>query len=122
MTDFKTLAQTLNREDVQAAHEIIKPHIHKTPVVTSATLDRIASTPQSEEVIGTGNKAADPKFNLFFKCENLQRIGAFKARGAFHAVEKLVASGIDKDKGVITHSSGTLLMSKVSSERPANAD
>jgi hypothetical protein len=50
---------------------------------------------------------------LWFKCENLQRVGAFKARGAFHAIERLkqdadwVRSGGEK-KGVVTHSSGEL--------------
>ena len=56
-----------------------------------------------------GTTVPTPKLNLYFKCENLQKIGAFKARGAFHALTRLVSEmGIDevKRRGVITHSSG----------------
>ena len=77
--------------------------------------DRIASTPQTpESLIGTpyeGQEAARPKFRFFFKCENYQRIGAFKARGAFHALLRLIEElGEDevRRRGVITHSSGTM--------------
>jgi len=61
----------------------------------------------------TGDAAgciARPRVKLFFKCENQQRIGAFKARGAFHALGRLIEQdGLDnvKRKGVVTHSSGT---------------
>lgn len=115
MADFKTLAASLSRSDVEAAHEIIKPYIHKTPVVTSQTLNKLASTPQANQP-----SAAQPKINLYFKCENLQRIGAFKARGAFHAVEKLERKGIDKAKGVITHSSGTSIHTTTRYSNDAN--
>lgn len=52
---------------------------------------------------------------LLFKCENFQRVGAFKARGAFHAVERLKMEpgwmdGGGREKGVVTHSSGELLL------------
>ena len=50
-----------------------------------------------------------PRFNLFFKCENFQKIGAFKARGAFHALTRLIDTlGIEEvqKRGVVTHSSG----------------
>lgn len=94
----------LTRSSVEAAHALIKPHIHRTPVLTNSTLDALASTP-------TAPGAASPKLRLFFKCENLQRIGAFKARGAFHAVKRLLAepgflANGGAEKGVITHSSG----------------
>lgn len=96
-----------------AAHALIKPHIHFTPVQTNTTLSTLASTPQSHEALkGTpweGQEPAKPKIRLFFKCENFQRIGAFKVRGAFHAVKRLIeAEGIDavRKKGVVTHSSG----------------
>ncbi|CEJ94687.1 Putative Threonine dehydratase catabolic [[Torrubiella] hemipterigena] len=94
----------LTRSSVEAAHALIKPHIHLTPVLTNSTLDALASTP-------TAPGAAAPKLRLFFKCENLQRIGAFKARGAFHAVKRLLAEpgfleNGGAEKGVITHSSG----------------
>jgi threonine dehydratase len=74
------------RQDIEAAHERIKPYIHHTPVMTSTGID--------ERVGG----------QIFFKCENLQKIGAFKARGAMNAVLSL--SKDDLGKGVATHSSG----------------
>jgi threonine dehydratase len=72
--------------DIQAAHSRIRPFIHYTPVLTSRQL----------------NKMFDCE--LFFKCENLQRVGAFKFRGATNAVLQL--SDSEKKKGVVTHSSG----------------
>lgn len=73
-------------EDVLAAHERIAPHIHRTPVLTSAALDRLTGA------------------ELFFKCENLQKTGAFKTRGAANAVFGL--SEREAARGVATHSSG----------------
>lgn len=103
----------LTGENVRAAHALIKPYIHETPVLTCKTLNRIASTPQTPEwLIGTpfeGQTPASPKINFFFKCENYQRIGAFKVRGAFHAVLRVVGTMGEEEvrrKGVITHSSG----------------
>lgn len=75
---------TVTRADVVAASERIRPHVHRTPVITSATLDRSLGA------------------SVFSKAENLQRVGAFKARGATNAVLQLP----DDTKGVATHSSG----------------
>ena len=73
-------------EDVLAAQQRIAPHVHDTPVLTSSYLnDRIGA-------------------EIFFKCENLQKVGAFKARGACNAVFSLDAD--TAGKGVATHSSG----------------
>ncbi len=72
--------------DVAAAAERIEGHVHRTPVLTSRSLN------------------ADFGAELFFKCENLQRVGAFKARGATNAVLAL-ESGVAA-RGVATHSSG----------------
>ncbi len=72
--------------DVQAAAERIRPYAHRTPVATSATLRR------------------ETEAEVFFKCENLQKVGAFKARGALNAVLSL--DDAEASKGVITHSSG----------------
>ena len=77
---------SLDLDRIRAAHERIRPHIHRTPVLTSARLDE-----------ATGAK-------LFFKCENLQKIGAFKARGATNAVFSLEEA--TAKRGVATHSSG----------------
>ena len=73
-------------EDIRRAAARIRPHAHRTPLLTSTTMDALSG--------GT----------LFFKCENLQRVGAFKFRGAANAVFSLdeAAAG----RGVATHSSG----------------
>jgi threonine dehydratase len=73
-------------EDIKAAHKAIQPFIHHTPVLTSSAISEMAGC------------------ELFFKCENLQKVGAFKARGAANAVRKLSQQA--KEKGVATHSSG----------------
>ncbi|KAF2477050.1 tryptophan synthase beta subunit-like PLP-dependent enzyme [Lindgomyces ingoldianus] len=103
----------LTRDSVLQAHELVKPHIHLTPVQTNTTLSILASTPQSPDALkGTqweGQTPAKPNVRLFFKCENFQRIGAFKVRGAFHAVKRLIEErGIEEVRktGVATHSSG----------------
>jgi len=73
-------------KDIEAAHRIVAQYAHHTPVLTSKSINEI-----------TGG-------NLFFKCENFQKVGAFKFRGACNAVFFL--SGEDAKKGVATHSSG----------------
>lgn len=83
---FMGMRMTLTLADVRAAHTRIKDRIHRTPVMTSATLDARAGA------------------RLFFKCENLQNIGAFKARGATNAVALLTQE--QASRGVVTHSSG----------------
>ena len=71
---------------IRAAHARIAPHVHRTPVLTCHALD---------EEIGA---------RLFFKCENFQKVGAFKARGASNAVFSLTDD--EARRGVVTHSSG----------------
>ncbi len=99
---------------IQEAYNLITPYVHRTPLLTNRTLNIIASTPQTPDaLVGTpfeGSSPAQPKINFFFKCENYQRIGAFKARGAFHALLRLIERVGEeevKKKGVITHSSGS---------------
>ena len=70
-------------DDIARAHERIKPQAKRTPVLTSATVD------------------AHTGARVFFKCENFQRMGAFKFRGAFNALSQLKDS-----KGVVAFSSG----------------
>ncbi len=77
---------TLTLADIRAAHARIADKIHRTPVLTSATLDALCGG------------------QLFFKCENFQKIGAFKARGAANAVFSLTDA--EAAAGVATHSSG----------------
>ena len=73
-------------QDVEAAHARIAPYIHRTPVLTSSYLNALTGA------------------DLYFKCENFQKAGAFKARGASNAVFGL--SPEQAAKGVATHSSG----------------
>ncbi|KAF5619880.1 threonine dehydratase [Fusarium tjaetaba] len=114
MADLST-TPPLTRESVIEAHKLISPYVHFTPVLTNQTITKLASTPRTaEELQGTryaGRTPARPVLRLWFKCENMQRIGAFKARGAFHAIERLKQEpgwleGGGKEKGVVTHSSG----------------
>jgi len=79
-------ALSISFEDVTAAHRRIEGHAHRTPVLTSATADAL-----------TGAR-------LFFKCENFQRMGAFKFRGAFNAIAQFTPE--QKAAGVVTYSSG----------------
>lgn len=95
----------LEPESIRKAHATIERYIHRTPLLTSRTLDRLVSTPSSSD------KPA-PRLRLYFKCENYQKIGAFKARGAFHALSHLIELlGEDevRRRGVVTHSSGMRL-------------
>ncbi|KAH5299625.1 hypothetical protein HBI12_198070 [Parastagonospora nodorum] len=108
-----TSSRPLTRASVIGAHEIIKPHIHRTPILTNTTLSTLASTPQAPEALENtqwaGQTPANPTIRLFFKAENFQRIGAFKVRGAFHAVGRLIEElGVEevRRRGVVTHSSG----------------
>ncbi|KAL1963431.1 hypothetical protein VTN77DRAFT_8332 [Rasamsonia byssochlamydoides] len=112
MTDPKNHLP-LTRANIHAAHARISSYIHRTPLLTCRTLDRIASTAQDPaDLVGTpfeGQTPARPKFRFYFKCENLQRIGAFKPRGAFHAVLRLLEERGEEEvrrRGVVTHSSG----------------
>ncbi len=73
-------------EDIRAAHERIRGRIHRTPVLTSSRLDELSGA------------------RLFFKCENFQKTGSFKARGAMNAVLSLADA--EAARGVATHSSG----------------
>lgn len=116
-------APPLIPSSIAEAHAKIEPYIHKTPLITSKTINAIASHPNPLLFLSSTppslNKPSPdshhsepyppPSFNLYFKCENEQKIGAFKARGAHHALIRLIATyGIDhvRQRGVITHSSG----------------
>ncbi len=73
-------------EDILQAAERIRPYVNHTPIITSATLNRMTGA------------------EIFFKCENFQKVGAFKARGATNAIFSLEES--QTIHGVCTHSSG----------------
>ena len=76
----------ISRQQIIEAHERIKPFIHKTPVLTSKTINNISGA------------------EIFFKCENFQKIGAFKIRGGMNSVLSLPEE--KRKKGIATHSSG----------------
>ncbi|QMW35891.1 hypothetical protein G4B84_011420 [Aspergillus flavus NRRL3357] len=112
MADLDTCLP-LTVDPFHTADRSISLYIHHTPVLTSKTLDRIASTPQERSALeGTlfeDQEPAKPVFRLYFKCEKFQKIGALKARGAFHAVLRLFSGlGLEevRKRGVTTHSSG----------------
>jgi threonine dehydratase len=71
---------------IEETHDLIRPYIHRTPVMTNDTINRISGA------------------ELYFKCENFQKIGAFKARGGLNAVLSL--SEEEQERGLTTHSSG----------------
>jgi len=73
-------------KEVQAAVKRIAPYVHNTPVLTSSTVNEML------------------KATVYFKCENFQRGGAFKIRGAINAILQLTED--ERARGVITHSSG----------------
>lgn len=76
----------MQKEDLIASYTRVAPHIHKTPVLQSQLLNVISGT------------------EIFFKCENFQRMGAFKMRGATNAILQLTDE--ERKRGVVTHSSG----------------
>ena len=73
-------------ETIVAAHARIAPHIHRTPVLTSSSLDAVTGA------------------QLFFKCDNFQKTGSFKIRGATNAIFSL--SDAEVSHGIVTQSSG----------------
>ena len=73
-------------EDIRRAHQRISSVIHRTPVLTCTAINRMVGA------------------RLFFKCENFQKVGAFKFRGACNAIFSLTDK--EASRGVITHSSG----------------
>jgi threonine dehydratase len=80
------LAESVNLDTIRATHERIRRYIHRTPILTNSWLNDACRT------------------SLFFKCENFQKVGAFKARGATNAVFAL--DDETARRGVATHSSG----------------
>ena len=78
--------EVFTKERLLQVHERISPYIHETPILTSRLINEIADC------------------SIYFKCENFQKMGAFKMRGATNAILQL--SQEDQKKGVVTHSSG----------------
>lgn len=78
----------MQKEDLIECHNRIIPFVHNSPVLSSRLLNKLANT------------------EVFFKCENFQRMGAYKMRGATNAILQLTIA--QKEKGVVTHSSGNL--------------
>lgn len=74
------------KEAILSCHERVTPYVHNTPVLSSTFINNLTNS------------------NIVFKCENFQRMGAFKMRGATNAIMQL--SDSEREKGVVTHSSG----------------
>lgn len=87
--------------DIKQAHKRIQPYIHKTPILTSTSINEITEC------------------SLFFKCENFQKVGAFKMRGAANAIFSMPAE--DQIKGFATHSSGNHGQAVARAAKLANA-
>ena len=86
MITLPALHQPPNQADLLLTHEAIQPFVHRTPILTSESLDRMAGC------------------RLLFKCENFQKIGAFKMRGAASAALRFSVE--ERCNGLATHSSG----------------
>lgn len=78
----------MSKQDLLDCHDRIRPYIHRTPVLTSTAINNISGA------------------HLYFKCENFQKMGAFKMRGATNAILQLTDA--QRAKGVVTHSSGNM--------------
>lgn len=90
----------IQKAELSDCYARISPYVHRTPVLTSALINRIAGA------------------ELFFKCENFQRIGAFKMRGAANAVLQLTDE--QRSRGVVTHSSGNFAQALALAARNVN--
>ncbi len=76
----------MRKQDLIDCHKRIEPYVHNTPVLSSQLIDRAVGA------------------KIFFKCENFQRMGAYKMRGATNAILQLTHA--ERSRGVVTHSSG----------------
>lgn len=85
---MSNIESNINTEKIKEAHDRIKSFLKKTPVETSSYIDTLAGK------------------NLFFKCENLQKTGSFKTRGALNAVLSKMSLEKSEYNGCVTHSSG----------------
>ena len=83
---MKPIQQIPTQKDIEESHELIKSMIHRTPILTSSSINQLKGC------------------KIFFKCENFQKIGAFKMRGASNAARRL--NPHELKKGLATHSSG----------------
>ena len=87
----------MDKQTLLEVHAKVKPYIHRTPVLTSRQLNEFAGA------------------EIFFKCENFQKGGAFKMRGGAAAILSL--SDEEKQNGVVTHSSGNFAQAVASSAK-----
>jgi threonine dehydratase len=89
-----------NNQELAEAYSRVKTHIHKTPVLSSSIINEIAGC------------------ELYFKCENFQKAGSFKIRGATNAILQLTKE--EQQKGVVTHSSGNFAQALALAARDLN--
>ncbi|THH41231.1 pyridoxal-phosphate dependent enzyme [Neolewinella litorea] len=86
MIELPPLSGIPNQAELLVTHEAIHPFVHRTPVLTNRSIDELSGA------------------HLYFKCENLQRIGAFKMRGGASAALRFTPA--ERERGLATHSSG----------------
>jgi threonine dehydratase len=95
-----TISLSYIKENLVQAYNRVQPHIHRTPVLSSKLINEIAGC------------------ELFFKCENFQKAGSFKIRGATNAILQLTEE--EQQKGVVTHSSGNFAQALALAARNIN--
>lgn len=86
MTSLQQLHNIPTKEELKATYEVLKNYVHNTPILSSSSINELMNC------------------QIFFKCENFQKIGAFKMRGGISAASRL--SEEERKKGLATHSSG----------------
>lgn len=94
-------------ESVRRVHSMLHDKVNKTPVLVSKTLSDVASVLLGSQQI---TQKCGPRIELFFKCENMQKTGSFKYRGAMNSI--LGLSDDELKRGLITTSSGTIFSVK----------
>lgn len=100
MKNPETLDHKSLKRDIHACADLIKDYVYRTPIMRSRLINDLAGC------------------NISFKCENFQRMGAFKMRGASHAILRL--SEEERSRGVVTHSSGNMAQALALSARMLN--
>ncbi|CAD7926151.1 unnamed protein product [Amoebophrya sp. A120] len=89
---------TVGIDEIRAAHARIRPHVHRTPVLQCSSLGEMVLP--NAGIDSDESPPTPTELDLYFKCENLQKIGAFKIRGALNAIS------LSKKSVMVTHSSG----------------
>jgi len=113
MSSSNSSLELVTFQDIQNAHKLISPYLHRTPLLTNSSIDSLVTQAFFPSTSHPSDPESDPIISIAFKAEHLQKIGAFKARGATHAVQIHLQRAKDSIKQfdpsklyVVTHSSG----------------